>query len=506
MAKATEEKNPFSDFTGAITALAEEKGIDVDDVMETVETAIAAAYKKEYGKRGQNVRAELNSVSGDMNFFLVKEVVDDTTREFVDLAALADAEVVIKGEEKEVAEVQDIVTAEEDEEERKPRFNPERDIMFEEAKETYGDAELGAFVEEELPSYTDFGRVAAQTAKQVIIQRIRESERNAMYTEYKEKEGEVVTGTVQRVEGRNVFVDLGKSVGVLLPREQVHGERYNAGQRVKVYVESVELDTRGPGIKLSRVHAELLRRLFELEVPEIFAGTVEIKAIAREAGSRSKVAVYTEEDGIDPIGSCVGQKGTRVNAIIDELGGEKVDIIEWSEDREEYITAALSPAKVVAVELDEEKEKATVIVPNDQLSLAIGKRGQNVRLAVKLTGWDLDVVSVDESSVPGEDVESADAKGSGETGEEKSVDESTEEKITKSGVDEGEVIDDVKKETEDVEESESADAKNDGETDVEKKEEKEDVVEESEKKDDTESSSAKATLPTGRQAADKEEK
>jgi transcription termination/antitermination protein NusA len=387
-----EEKKPFSDFAGAITALAEEKGIDVDSVMETVETAIAAAYKKEYGKRGQNIRAELNNVSGDMKFFLIKEVVDESTREFID----PDAQ-----QEEEPEEVQDIILDEETEEEKKPRFNPERDIIFEEAKEKYGDVAVGEAVEEELPSYTDFGRVAAQTAKQVIIQRIREAERNAMYAEYKEKEGEIINGTVQRIEGKNVFVDLGKSIGVLFPREQVRGERYNMGQRVKVYVESVELDPKGPGIKLSRVHPKLILRLFELEVPEIFAGTVEIKAVAREAGSRSKIAVYTEEEGVDPIGSCVGQKGTRVNAIIDELGGEKVDIIEWSDEPEEYITAALSPASVLSVSVNEDNKKATVIVPDDQLSLAIGKRGQNVRLAVKLTGWDIDVVSANESRVPG---------------------------------------------------------------------------------------------------------
>lgn len=393
MAKVkAEEQSSFSDFTGAMTALAEEKGIGVDGVMETVETAIAAAYKKEYGKRGQSIRAELNSVSGDMKFFLVKEVVDDSVREFID----PDAEVV----DADDAEVQDIIVDEEAEE-KKPRFNPERDIMIDEAKEKYGEVALGESVEEELPSYTDFGRVAAQTAKQVIIQRIREAERNAMYTEYKEKEGEIVNGTVQRIEGKNVFVDLGKSVGVLFPREQVRGERYNIGQRVKVFVESVELDPKGPGIKLSRVHPELIRRLFELEVPEIFAGSVEIKAIAREAGSRSKIAVYTEEEGIDPIGSCVGQKGTRVNAIIDELGGEKVDIIEWSNEPEEFISAAMSPATVLAVNLDQDKSRATVIVPDDQLSLAIGKRGQNVRLAVKLTGWDLDVISSEESRVAG---------------------------------------------------------------------------------------------------------
>lgn len=392
---AKDEKNPFSDFTGAITALAEEKGIAVDEVMTTVETAIAAAYKKEYGKRGQNIRAELNSVSGDMKFYLMKEVVNETTREFVD----PDAEMV----ETEEPEVQDIIVDEGEAEERKPRFNPERDIVIDDARAKYGMVEIGSIVEEQLPTYTEFGRVAAQTAKQVIIQRIREAERNAMYSEYKEKEGEVINGTVQRIEGKNVFVDLGKSIGVLFPREQVRGERYNVGQRLKVYVESVELDPKGPGIKLSRVHPELIHRLFELEVPEIFAGSVEIKAIAREAGSRSKIAVHTEEDGIDPIGSCVGQRGTRVNAIIEELSGEKIDIIEWNDNPEKFITAALSPATVLDVRLDEEKHKATVVVPNDQLSLAIGKRGQNVRLAVKLTHWDLDVISADESRVPGGD-------------------------------------------------------------------------------------------------------
>ncbi len=402
MAKAVqqEEKRPFSDFTGAMTALAEERGIPVDDVMATVETAIAAAYKKEYGKRGQNIRAELNSVSGDMTFFLVKEIVDETMREFVDPDAPEEG---ISAAE----EPQDIVMDGESAEEKKPRFNPERDMTMEEAVALYGkDVVVGQVVEEELPTHTDFGRVAAQTAKQVIIQRIREAERGAMYNEYKEKEGEVINGTVQRIEGKNVFVDLGKSIGVLFPRDQVRGEHYNIGQRVKVYVESVELDPKGPGIKLSRVHPEMIRRLFELEVPEIFAGSVEIKVIAREAGSRTKIAVYTEEEGIDPIGSCVGQKGTRVNAIIDELGGEKIDIIEWREDPQEFITAALSPASVLEVRLDELSRKATVIVPDDQLSLAIGKRGQNVRLAVKLTHWDLDVVSAQEVKVPGATEES----------------------------------------------------------------------------------------------------
>lgn len=391
------EKNPFSDFAGAMSAIAEEKGIDKDTILETVEAAIAAAYKKEYGKRGQNIRAELDAVSGDMKFFLVKEVVDEDVREFVEFDEEEDeggSEVNSKKEREEKKD-KDIEGVEEVEgEEKKPRFNSERDIVLEEALGRDADIKIGDFLEEELPSYSDFGRVAAQTAKQVIIQRIREAERESMFEEYKEKEGEVITGTVQRVEGRVVFVDLGKSVGVLFPREQVRGEFYNVGQRIKVYLESVESDVKGPGIKLSRVHPELVRRLFENEVPEIFAGTVEIKAIAREAGSRTKIAVYTEDESIDPIGSCVGQRGARVNTIIDELGGEKIDIIEWSDDLEEFIAAALSPAQVLKVELNEEEKKACVTVPDDQLSLAIGKQGQNVRLAVKLTEWDLDVESV----------------------------------------------------------------------------------------------------------------
>jgi N utilization substance protein A len=214
-----------------------------------------------------------------------------------------------------------------------------------------------------------------------------------MYNEYKQKEGEVLSGVIQRIEGRNVFIDLGKATGVLFPSEQVENERYRLGQRLKVYLMKVEADTKGPGIVLSRSHPTLVQKLFEIEVPEIFAGTVEIRAIAREAGSRTKIAVSSNEEGVDPIGSCVGQKGTRVQAVIDELGGEKIDIVEWSDDPAKFISNALSPAKVLNVELNEEKKEARVIVPADQLSLAIGKQGQNVRLAAKLTGWKIDVVA-----------------------------------------------------------------------------------------------------------------
>jgi N utilization substance protein A len=218
-----------------------------------------------------------------------------------------------------------------------------------------------------------------------------------MFKEYKEKEGEVISGIIQRVEGRNVFMDLGKSTGVLFPSEQIEGENYRIGQRVKVYILKVEADPKGPGILLSRAHPEIVKKLFELEVPEIFSGTVEIKAIAREAGSRTKIAVISKEEGIDPIGSCVGQKGTRVQAVIDELGGEKIDIIEWSDNMEKFISAALNPAKVVSIKMKEAEKEATVKVPEDQLSLAIGKKGQNVRLAAKLTGWRIDVAGAEEA-------------------------------------------------------------------------------------------------------------
>ncbi len=385
------EQNSFGDFTGAINALAEEKGIDKESLLLTVEAALAAAYKKEYGERGQNIRAELTGVNGDMKFWLVKEVVDETTREFIDSEADEDnKENKIEGEDSKFLNENEAEDSEK-EEIKLPRFNEERDILLSEALKSDENIELGDSIEEPLPTYTDFGRVAAQTAKQVIIQRVRESEREILYNENKEKEGQIVNGKVHRIEGKTVFIDLGKSIGVLLPRDQVRGERYDVGQYIKVYIEAVEIDSRGPGVKLSRTHAEMVRSLFEMEVPEIFAGTVEIKAVSREAGSRSKIAVYTEDEDIDPVGSCVGQKGVRVNAVIESLGGEKIDIIEWNANMEEFITSALSPAQVISVELDRDMKRAKVIVPDDQLSLAIGKRGQNVRLAVKLTGWDLDV-------------------------------------------------------------------------------------------------------------------
>ncbi|MDR3558936.1 MAG: transcription termination factor NusA, partial [Candidatus Pacebacteria bacterium] len=329
----------MGDFGSAITQICEEKGISKDRVIETVEAALAAAYKKDYGKRGQNIRAEFDEVAGGTKFYLVKEVVDETTREFVEEETEEEKqeERGKKQEENKTESEQNKGNVpEESEGEKLQRYNPERDLTLEDALEIKKDAQIGDIIEMELEQKSEYGRVAAQTAKQVIIQRIREAERDSMYDEYKNREGEVINGTVQRIEGRNVFIDLGKSIGVLFPSEQVERESYRVGQRLKVYLLKVDAGTKGPGITLSRIHPEMIKKMFELEVPEIFAGTVEIKSIAREAGERTKIAVSSTEEGVDPIGSCVGQKGTRVQAVIDELGGEKIDTIQWNDDTSKF--------------------------------------------------------------------------------------------------------------------------------------------------------------------------
>jgi len=390
----------LGEFGSAIAQISEEKGIDKAKVIETIEAALAAAYKKDYGKKGQHIKAVFDEVTGSSKFFKLLEVVDETTREFVE------------EENANVVETRHCLVSTDGGDEMKiSRFNSERDVIVNDAKKIKKGAKVGDVLEIELEPQSDYGRIAAQTAKQVVIQKIREAERDSMFKEYKEKEGQVINGIVQRIEGRNIHVDLGKSVGVLFPSEQMETERYRMGQRVKVYLVRVEADPKGPGITLSRTNPQLVKKLFELEVPEIFAGTVEIKSIAREAGYRTKLAVFSSEEGIDPIGSCVGQKGTRVQAVIDELGGEKIDIIGWNELPEKFIAAALSPAKVLGVELDAEMMKSVVKVPEDQLSLAIGKQGQNVRLAAKLTGWKIDVV--------GEKKEEAKVEGKAEVVEEK---------------------------------------------------------------------------------------
>ena len=385
----------------ALEQLEAERGISKEQIIETIEMALAAAYKKEYGQRGQIIRAEFDLKTGKIKFHQVKIVVDESmlkpeTEE--ETPALAESEAESQIPKRKTAEES---TTEEisEEETRKVRFNPERHIMLKEAKKI----KKGVKIEEELifPLETkeDFGRIAAQTAKQVIIQRIREAERNSVFDEFKEKEGEVISGIVQRVEGRNVFLDLGRATGLLPAEEQVRGERYRIGERIKTLLFSVDQNARGPSFYLSRTHPRLIAKLFEMEVPEVASGTVEIKGIIREAGSRSKIAVISNEEGVDPVGSCVGQKGVRVNTVTAELGGEKIDIIEWSENPEIFIANALSPAKVLSVEADEKKKEARATVAENQLSLAIGKGGQNVRLAARLTGWKIDIQSREGESV-----------------------------------------------------------------------------------------------------------
>ena len=379
-------------FASALNQISEEKGISAQKVLETIEMALAAAYKKEYGEKGQIIKAKFNPKTGDVKFFQIKIVVDES---------------MLKPEEEDAAPPEEWRRSEgseprsfgagasldetEREEEKKIRFNEERHIMLDEAKKIKKDAAPLDELEFALETREDFGRIAAQTAKQVIIQRIREAEREAVWNEYKDKEGELVSGVIQRIEQNNIFVDLGKTIAVFPKEEQVYSERYYSGARMKFYILAVNADSKGPGIVLSRSHPKMISRLFELEVPEIGAGTVEIKSIAREAGSRTKVAVSSNEEGIDPVGSCVGQKGTRVMAVISEIGGEKIDIIEWSEDQETFISNAMSPAKVTGVKILP-RRIAKVYVPENQLSLAIGKNGQNVRLAAKLTGWKIDVI------------------------------------------------------------------------------------------------------------------
>lgn len=379
-------------FTSAVAQIAEEKGISSEKVIEIIEQAIAAAYKKDYGEKGQKIEAKLDPETGGVNFWQVKLVVDDKM-------LLSEEEIEEMKKRKDLEEEER--REEDDDKEKKVRFNPERHIMIEEAKKINSKIKTGEEVKIPLKTQKDYGRIAAQTAKQVILQRIKETERESILGEFRQKEGEIVSGIIQRIEGRTVYLDLGKTLGVLPVEEQVPGEFYRVSQRLKVYVLKVEETSKGPLVFLSRAYPKIISKLFELEVPEIASGEVVIKSIAREAGSRSKIAVATTAEGIDPIGSVVGQRGTRVMAVINELGGEKIDIIEWSEDPEKFLANSLAPAKVVEVKIGV-KNKAEVLVPEDQLSLAIGKNGQNVRLAAKLTGWKIDVRS--ESSA-GQEVE-----------------------------------------------------------------------------------------------------
>ncbi|HZA21578.1 MAG TPA: transcription termination factor NusA, partial [Dehalococcoidia bacterium] len=338
-----------SDFLIALTQLAAERHLPKEQVLQAIEVALASAFKKDNPASGQNITVKLNPNTGDVRVFALKtvvEVVEDPTRE-IDL--------------KEAANIRKNVA-------------------------------VGEEVASPEPLPHSASRIAAQTAKQVVLQRLREAEREKLYEEFLQHQDDIVSGVVEQIEsGRNVVLDLGRVQAIMPPDEQVHTERYRKGQRVKVYVLEVRSTPKGPEIVVSRSHKNLLKRLFEIEVPEVYNGAVEIKAIAREAGFRSKVAVSSTQEGIDPVGSCIGVRGNRIQSIVNELQGEKIDVVSWDKDPKVFIAKALSPSEVVHVELSTEEQMAIVVVPERQLSLAIGKEGQNARLAARLAGWRLDI-------------------------------------------------------------------------------------------------------------------
>ncbi|MFA5954206.1 MAG: transcription termination factor NusA [Patescibacteria group bacterium] len=368
-----------SSIKAAVEQIAEEKGLTVASIVNTIEAALAAAYRKDFGEKNQNIKVTFDLETGETHVYDVKIVVDNALIEAAE--ARSDAE----------ADASGAITEPEGEEEL--RYNPKLHIGLSQAQEFKSSAEVGEEIRSELSVPGEYGRMAAQTAKQVIIQKIREAEHANVFEAYKDRVRQVLTATVQRRDGRSVIMELGRGTGVLPFEEQIPREHYNPGDRLRVYLMSVNETSKGPEILLSRSHPEVVRQVFAMEIPEIANGLIEIKGLAREAGSRSKVSVAAVDPNVDPIGSCVGQRGTRVQTIIGELGGEKIDIIEFSEDPIRYISNALSPAKVLTLEVDEEAHTAVATVAEDQLSLAIGKGGQNVRLAAKLTGWRIDIRS-----------------------------------------------------------------------------------------------------------------
>ena len=341
-----------NEFLGALTEIVREKGISEEELLEVLDEAIVAAYKKNYSSQAQNVKIR-RAKDGSIKVYAQKEVVEEV-------------------------------------------YDDSTEIAIEEAKQINAILQLDDVVDVEVTP-KNFGRVAAQLAKQMVIQKIKESERSIIYNEFAEQEHDIITGIVLRKDKINAFIDLGKIEAILGPNEQMPGENYDLNEKLKLYIVEVRDSSKGPQVIVSRTHPGLVKRLFELEVPEIFEGIVEIKSIAREAGSRTKISVHSNDETIDPMGACVGPKGIRVQNIVGELKNEKIDIIKWSNDPETYIENALSPAKVISVSVDEESKSAKVVVEDSQLSLAIGKEGQNVRLAAKLTGWKIDIKSQTQS-------------------------------------------------------------------------------------------------------------
>lgn len=374
--------------------LEEERGIPRDTMIEAIGTALATAYKKEYGKRGQVVRAKFDIATGTTEFYQVKFVVDESRVWFP-------TENEMEEEVAEDAPIRRTVLKEGqgDEENELVRYDPEKHMLLEDARRIKKDVQVDDEMVFPLEAHEDFGRIAAQTAKQVIIQKIREAEKVSILGDFEGREGQIVSGTVQRIERGNIFLDLGRTQALMPFDEQIPGERFRQGERVRAYLFAVEEGPRGVVIRVSRSHPRFLLKLFEQEAPELANGAIEIKAIAREPGSRSKVAVHAIDQHIDPVGALVGQRGVRVSTVMSELGGEKIDIIEWSEESAHFIEDALSPAKVLDVRVDEADHKAIVEVSDDQQSLAIGRGGQNVRLAAKLTGWRIDIHSAQDDRV-----------------------------------------------------------------------------------------------------------
>lgn len=368
------------DLTQFIKQVTEARNISEDRMKEIVGEALGAAYKKEYGNKDQKVKAQFNPDSDNIDFYLIKQVVDRSVA----------AETVEELErlKKEGTEEENL---------KKFLFNPEKHIWIEEAEKIKSDARVGDEFMFALPYKTDFGRIAAQTAKQVLQQKIREAQKETVLKNFKDKEGGIVSGTIQRREGSNVFVDLNQTLGILPVEEQIPGEYYKPGQRMRFLLKSVDTAMHGPEVILSRAHTKFLTQLLKLEIPEIASDTVEVKAIVREPGIRAKVAVASNEEGVDPIGTCVGSKGTRIWAIMQELGMEKIDIILWSPSTEEFIKNALSPAKAETVQIEENIAKVTVA--EDQFPIAIGKEGTNIKLASELTGWKIELVKMGEENV-----------------------------------------------------------------------------------------------------------
>jgi len=363
-------------LSSALEELQTERGISRESVIDALATALAAAYRREYGKRGQIIRATFSPETGDMEFRQAKIVVDAS---------------LVRQEGEEAA----------NDEDHRSRFNSEQHIMIEDARRIKKDAQLDEEISFPLESREDFGRIAAQAAKQVIMQKVREAERASIIEEYGEREGEIVTGHVQRFERGNLFVDLGRATAILPYDEQIPGERYRQGERVRALLLRVDEGVRGTFIRLSRSHPRFLTKLFETEVPEMANGIVEVKGIVREPGSRAKIAVHSNDEHVDPVGALVGQRGVRVAVVTSELGGEKIDVVEWSEKAGDYVKESLKPAQVVEIQLNEDENRATVMVAEDQQSLAIGRGGQNVRLAARLTGWKIDIRSMGGDQIAG---------------------------------------------------------------------------------------------------------